>query len=260
MNTILYFSPTGNVKYLAERLSYHLDNSKTELLPLEFTSPASLKQVDQLIIMYSIHAFNPPRTVKRFVRGLPTGLYNNVSLISVGCAESWVNYAVTLKMRRILGKKGYRILVDKIVAMPLTFIMPFPEKLIKELIVSANKRIEQLAELIRNEEQLYRKVPIRSKLVNIIGKAESPMARLFGLELHAGKKCTSCGICVKKCPEKNIKYNKNNKPVFGLRCLMCLRCIYNCPEKTISPRISKFIPIKKGYSIGDYLDNTTKGE
>jgi hypothetical protein len=32
-----------------------------------------------------------------------------------------------------------------------------------------------------------------------------------------------------------------------------MRCIYNCPEEAISPRISKFIPIKKGYSLSKYI-------
>ena len=44
-------------------------------------------------------------------------------------------------------------------------------------------------------------------------------------------------------------YLTGGKPKFGFKCLMCMRCIYNCPEKAISPRFSKFIPIRKGYSL-----------
>lgn len=87
-----------------------------------------------------------------------------------------------------------------------------------------------------------------------MGKGESPAARLFGLELHANKSCTSCGTCWSNCPENNIKEKDNGLPGFGFSCSMCMRCIYSCPEKAISPRISKFIPIKNGYTLSKYIN------
>lgn len=256
MNTILYFSPTGNVKYIAEKLSFHLDTGNTELLPLEFTKPENLKQNDQLIIMYSIHAFNPPRTVRRFVKKLPAALYNNISFISVGCAESWINEAASSGLRKTLEKKGYSILADEVMAMPLSFIMSFSEETIKKQLITANGKIKRIAASIITGKVSENSIPLKSKIVHVIGKAEGPAARGFGPDLYAGKECTSCGICVRNCPEKNIHFNKKNKPKFGTNCLMCMRCIYNCPEKAISPRISKFIPIKGGYSISNYLENS----
>jgi len=107
--------------------------------------------------------------------------------------------------------------------------------------------------LVEGKKTVYR-VKGKSRLLNFLGKAESFASRLFGLELHAGKKCNSCGTCWSNCPEKNIKRNSNGKPRFGFRCLMCMRCIYHCPQKAISPRFSKFIPIKKGYSFSQYLE------
>lgn len=252
MNTILYFSPTGNVRYIAKELSQHLD-SNTELFPLEFTDPETLIQKDQLVILFSIHAFNAPRTVKRFVKKIPEGLYKNVSLISVGCNDGLVNKAATWGLRKILEKKGCSILVDEIMAMPLSFIMSFPEELIRKQIAAANEKIKLIAESILKGKKSEVKIPIRSKLLYFIGKVEGPAARSFGLDLYAGKACTSCGICVKNCPEQNIHFNKKKKPRFGLKCLMCMRCIYICPEKAIKPRIFRFIPIKNGYSISDYL-------
>lgn len=251
MITILYFSPTGNVKYLAEKLSYNLGSENTSLLPLEFTNPEHLEPGVQLVIMYSIHAFNPPRTVRRFVNKIPEGLYKNISLISVGCAESWVNKAASSGLKKKLQEKGYSILVEEIMAMPLSFIMSFPEDLIKKQILTADNKIGEIANSVLSEDASDSIIPLKSKILHGLGKAEGPAARMFGIELHAGRDCTSCGICVKNCPEKNIRFNKKNKPKFGLSCLMCMRCIYNCPEKAISPRISKFIPIKEGFN-NDY--------
>jgi ferredoxin len=256
MKTILYFSPTGNARFLAVNLAASIGADRTELLALEFTEPEDLAKQEALIILYSVHAFNPPRTVRRFVKNIPAGLYEHVSIIGVGCIENWLNQAASTGLRKVLEKKGYAILLDEIIAMPLTFIMAFPDEAIQKTISAAGKRIEQLAIASNGQRAPGEKVLIRSKLAHFLGKAESPVARLFGLELHANKQCTSCGICVNNCPEKNIRFNAKDEPRFALKCLVCMRCIYNCPEQAIAPRFSKFMPIKDGYDLASHLDQS----
>ncbi len=137
--------------------------------------------------------------------------------------------------------------------MPLTFIMSFPEKVSLQLIEEAQNTINRLSNSINESVISENKVPFKSRIPNFFGKAEGGAARLFGLELYANKNCDSCSICWENCPENNITENKNHKPKFGFSCIMCMRCIYECPQKAISPRISKFIPIKKGYSLKNIL-------
>lgn len=117
MYSNIYFSPTGNALHLARKLADFLDYDPAKLLPLEFVDLKLLKPEKHLVLIYPVHGFNAPRTVKRFVK-------------------------------------------------------------------------------------------------------EVPASRLFGLELHANNACTSC-----------------------------VTCWNNCPEKAISPRFSKFIPIRKGYDL-----------
>jgi ferredoxin len=137
--------------------------------------------------------------------------------------------------------------------MPLTFIANSLHDLNLKLIVEAEGRIEELSNRIREKDVNDKKIVFKSKVVNFVGKIESPAARLFGLELYANKKCTSCGTCWNNCPQRNIKQKTNAKPGFGFNCIMCMRCIYNCPEQAIGPRFSKFIPIKGGYSLSRYI-------
>ena len=249
MYTIVYFSPTGNVLHLAERLAGLLGVDESEILPLEFTEPGNLKKNEQLVILFPVHAFNAPRTVKRFVKQLPSNLYKGVNLIAVGSSVSWLNEAVSSDLKKVLLKKEYKIIVDEIVAMPLTIIISFSDKLSHKLVAEAEEKIKDISVSIIEREKSVRKVKVKSHIANSLGKGESPAAKLFGRELHANSKCTSCGICWDNCPERNIKQGSDGRPKFGSSCLMCMRCIYNCPEHAISPRFSKFIPIKKGYSF-----------
>ena len=258
MYTLLYFSPTGNTLHLAKRLASNLDIEKEQFLPLEFTNPKDLQQKDNLILMFSIHGFNAPRTVKRFVKNMPEGLYKNVHIIAVGCNTLWSNDAVSLDIKKILKAKKYEVGIDEVLAMPLTFVMSFPEDAGKKSVSESENRIEEISTMISENNSTNRKVKFKSKFITFIGKAEDPAARLFGLELHATKNCNSCKICWTRCPENNIKPNKNNIPKFGLKCEMCMRCITECPQKAITPYISKFMLIKNGYSLDNYLNSNEK--
>ena len=253
MHTIVYFSPTGNALYLAELLAHHLGMDENKILPLEFIVPNQLTTNEHLILLYPIHGFNAPRIVKHFVKSLPPKLYNDVSLIGVGCTTSWLNDAASSDLRKLFSAKGYPIILDKILAMPLTFIMAFPDGISRKLIAESEMKIKDISTALIPGTKAIVKVEFKSQLLTFIGKLEQFASRLFGLELHANNNCISCGTCWSNCPGNNIKCNKNGKPKFGFNCLMCMRCIYNCPQKAISPRFSKFIPIRKGYSITQYL-------
>lgn len=248
MYKILYFSPTGNTKKLANHLSKALDQCAVHRL--EESNPHDFKGTEHLVVLYPIHGFNPPRTVKRFVKKIKYTI-PKVSLIAVGCARAKINDSVSQGLKRHFRKQASEIILDEVVDMPLTLVIDFKAEMKKEVIEKTMNDMLTYASLIKSNTISKRKISLTSRILNTIGKLESPAARLFGLELHAKKSCTSCGICVKNCPEENIKFNKKMHPKFKFSCSMCLRCIYDCPEQSITPYISKFIPIKGGYKLED---------
>jgi len=258
MFTIVQFSPTGNAAYLANLLSKYLPSSR--VYALEHTLPASLEESQHLIIMYAIHAFNAPKIVQRFVSALPENKFKKISLIGVGCNDIWLNDSASTVIKKMLTDKSYKIVVDEVIAMPLTFILSFPEDIIKAQLENANVLIQTLANNIINDVVSRKEIALKSKVISKMGKIEPGAARLFGLELHAKKSCNKCGLCVRECPENNIRIDEKNKIRFGFKCMMCMRCIYNCPQKSITPRVSKFIPIKNGYSIERYMTNDFTGD
>ena len=108
MFNIVYFSPTGNTKYLAQRLHNQLGHST--LLNLDNLRKNEITIHDHLILMYPIHGFNPPRTVKRWIKKLNMDSIKEVSLIAVGCNKVWVNDAVSIDLRRLFEKNKIRAL------------------------------------------------------------------------------------------------------------------------------------------------------
>jgi ferredoxin len=242
--------------HLARLLAQHLGLNQASILPLEFTDPNQLTSDEHLVLLYPIHGFNAPRTVKRFVKNLPSGRYGDVSLIGVGCTNNWVNQAVSADLRKLLAAKGYPVILDEILGMPLTFVMAFPDAVARKSIADSEQRVKEISKQLLDgtkSDGSETVIEFKSRLLNFVGKIEPLASRMFGPELHANSQCNSCGICWKNCPSGNIKSNAKGLPKFGFSCLMCMRCIYNCPTKAISPRFSKFLPIKNGYSLKQYL-------
>jgi ferredoxin len=234
-------------------LADRLDPPGVKLLALESIEADQPPGGEHLVLLYPIHAFNAPRNVKRFVWRLPPGLYRTVSMIGVGCTTGWVNGDASSDLRRLFNRKGYPIVLDEILAMPLTIFMSFPDELAREVVAEAEKRIADLSTALVEGRTSTVRVRGRSRVLSFFGRAEQFASRLFGLELHAGDACDSCSICWENCPEENIRRHSDGKPRFGFDCLMCMRCIYNCPQQAISPRFSRFLPIKNGYSLSRYL-------
>ncbi|MGL4337085.1 MAG: flavodoxin family protein, partial [Turicibacter sp.] len=63
MNTIAYFSYTGNTKFLANKLQRHLGESSVQVFNLAFDEIGTLKGGEYLVVMFAIHAFNCPQQV-----------------------------------------------------------------------------------------------------------------------------------------------------------------------------------------------------
>jgi ferredoxin len=203
---------------------------------------------DDLVIMYSIHAFSAPKIVIDFVKNLKQ-TNGTASIIAVGCNEAWLNDGSSSKIVKILTEKGYQIKHNAVIAMPLSFVKRFPAELSIKLVRDGTRKIEEIAKDLEYVEQ--KEIAFKSKAITVVGALEKQAAKVFGLELHANKSCTSCSVCWTSCPAGNIK-EKNGKPKFGFKCTMCMKCIYDCPENSISPYISKFLPLKNGYNVEDY--------
>ena len=47
------------------------------------------------------------------------------------------------------------------------------------------------------------------------------------------KTCSSCGLCAKQCPTKDIAMIAGNPVWQNKNCTGCLRCYHNCPKRAI---------------------------
>lgn len=245
MYSIITFSPTGNSRYIANKIKNALS---IEEKVLELEKIETLPTNEHLILVSTIRAFDFPKVVLDFLKtNIQHNHFKYVSIIGVGCNTEWVNSASSLRAGKILSNKNLEIVVDTTVAMPLNFITEFPQEVKENLLKQADIDVNSIVNDIKNITKTDRKVSFKSKSISKINIIEHNAAKLFGVELYANKDCVKCNKCVSDCPTKNI-YFKNDKLKFKFKCMLCMRCVYECPKDALKPRFSKFVLIKNGYT------------
>ena len=69
---------------------------------------------------------------------------------------------------------------------------------------------------------------------------EQLMTRTFRVN---AKSCNACGMCMKLCPNLNIKKDENGRPKWGRHCLGCATCQMKCPKEAITSMLSMLGPM-----------------
>jgi ferredoxin len=241
----LYFSGTGNTKYLAELFSGKMG---AECISIEADVDFShaILAHDTLAFCYPIYNSRVPRIMRAFVHKHMTELRGKKVVILVtqmlfsgdgarvftdlfepGAIE--VIYAEHFNMQQNMGN------------IPL---LPTPtEKSRRKFIAKTQAKMNVVCENINAGKVKKRGFCAGSKLLGLIqglpwqeNTSEIEPARLEkkmtdGLRIH--EDCNSCGVCVKICPMKNL-VNANGKIQHQNNCTVCYRCVNRCPKKAIT--------------------------
>lgn len=103
----------------------------------------------------------------------------------------------------------------------------------------------EIAACLRSAE--YRK-PAYDGPTHVVYRVErSLINRLFVRQMYSRMfsvdrgKCTSCGLCAKLCPTRNISEDKNGRPVWGRECILCFYCEMKCPKDAINSPMTWFL-------------------
>ena len=227
---IVYFSATGNSKYVAERIAKALNDNA---LSIEQQGPAaSLGQGEVLGIVAPTYWWGLPPIVREWLEKL--------TLSGGGYTFLVATYGTTpgfcgKDARRILTRNGIRLDAAFGVKMPDTWTPIFdlsdPDK-----VASQNDAAEAYIDAV------IQKVLSRSKG----NQTEHRMPYLTHLLtrplLNAERKtknfyvedtCVGCGLCAKRCPMQAIEI-MDKRPVWVKnQCTLCLRCLHHCPKFAI---------------------------
>ena len=231
---VLYFSGTGNSKYIAKRIAEAIRENTVDLnMKIKENDTSPLQTGRDVIIVTPTYAWRIPKIVSEwidkteFIDGKRIWFVMNCGS-EIGNAAK---YNQELSRQLHLSYMGTAQIV-----MPENYIAMFgvPGKAeAKEIVAKAEpsiddviKDIQAKREFSKPRNNMYDK--IMSSAVNTIFYPMFVKANKF----MATDACISCGKCVQVCPLNNVQL-KNGKPAWGSNCTHCMACICYCPAEAI---------------------------
>lgn len=227
---IIYFSATGNCKYLATRLGEDLDQEIFSMVDLIRGERHEFK--DELIgIISPTYNWGLPSLVKEFLE--KTKISANY-LYFISTYGTTPGASDTMAKRAL---KPNRIDAFYSVKMADTWTPIFDlsteekiEKFTKNTEAEINKVIKRIE---RREENKKMSPRTPAFLVDLFAQPLYNSRTRLTSNFHVEETCIGCGLCEKKCPVDAIKL-KNNRPIWVKdKCVMCLGCLHRCPKFSI---------------------------
>lgn len=229
---VLYFSGTGNSRYVAERIAKisgdEIISINQRLKANDYKAVASEKP---FVFVGPVYAGRLPRVMEEYIRKVDFTGTKRVYFICTCAQTPWVTAEYVEKLCK---EKSFALLGFNSVVMPQGYIAgggTQPKEVNDKILEKAEPQIIKIAENIRNTQMLPKEQPgkaVMSKVLNPIMYAFMISAKSF----TATDKCTSCGKCAERCPLNNVKLI-NGRPVWGKECTHCMACIAGCPTEAV---------------------------
>lgn len=254
---ILYFSGTGNTKYVAELLSAELnDNNVVNILPMiKAGKPVTFDSASPFIICLPSYIMDIPLFVKDFLQNVTLKGNDSVYSVMTCGSESGISYNTIKEVVESKGKT-YKGNCDVILANNYVINTRFgstPDEEVLFRLKEAKLVVKRIALFVKHNHSFkIKKVKPTKKffiktVVSIYTSTSQP-STLF----NVSDKCIGCGKCASLCPVNKIHLDGNKHPVWEKSCMHCMSCIGNCPVEAIG--YGDITKSKTIYNVNKFLD------
>lgn len=250
----LYFTGTGNTKWVAEELQRQLDKDiKLDLKSIEMknNNPSEIAEIineyEIFGIFYPIYGSGMPKIVREFMKELVDKYASvsetkikafsitSVALFSGDGALMPKEYFTSMNMEFIW---AYNVRMPSNIGMGLPGLrIPKKEKLDEYLRLYQKKakiKIEKIARNIIDRNKELKGTGVFNVLGGKLQRVDESGMDKFDVKINHAL-CVKCGICISLCPMDNLSFREEKEGLLETHsnCTLCLRCIHNCPQHAI---------------------------
>ena len=234
---ILYFSATGNTRFIARQLATLLDDEALDLLDrIKRGDCSPIHSEKPFVICSPTYVCEMPRFFADYLRKTP--LVGSTEAYFIFTSGGYAGISGVLA-KHLMRKKGLRYMGCAELTMPRNYIANdhYPELETAEIerrIRTSAEAIPSIASAIKSGEHLKsRHVWLFEVLITLPFNPVWCHVRQGVGGFHATDKCVGCGKCARLCPLNRIEI-QDGKPVWiGKSCSHCMSCIQNCPAEAI---------------------------
>ena len=229
---ILYFSATGNCKYVAKRIAGAIGDTACSIEGL--SAEVTLREGEILGLVTPTYAWELPLIVREYLENMQISGNANPYTFVVATYGTMPG-AACADAAHILKKKGIKVSARFCVKMPDTwtpwFDLSDPAK-VHERNEKAEGEINSVITAITarktgNRMRLFAPYPVRF-FTDSWYRSQRKTKNFF-----VEDSCIGCNLCAAQCPASAIRL-ENGKPVWQKeQCYLCLRCLHSCPKFAI---------------------------
>ena len=231
---ILYFSGTGNSKYVAKRIADALGDEIVNLNDrIKASNISPVETGERLNIVTPTYAWRIPRIVRDWLlktelRGAKRAWFVMTCGSEIGNADKY--------NRDLCAEKNLTCMGTAQIVMPENYIAMFSAPQADEackIVAKAEPSIERAIAAIQSNQPF---APTRNNLYDrfMSGPVNPVFYKCFvkADAFTVSDACIGCGQCAKRCPMNTVAI-KNGTPVWGKNCTHCMACICYCPTSAI---------------------------
>ena len=229
---ILYFSGTGNCKYVAERIASEVGDTAVSVEDSD--GKIALKKGEIFGTVFPTHFWEVPAIMREFLEKASITAKGENYVFAIATYGTTPGCSGT-DAKKLLRKKGIDLSAAFSLKMPDNWTPMFDlsnSEMVRRQNEEADKNLAVLIENIKARGKGNRATPKAPYFARIISDKLYLKARRTS-NFYVEDTCVGCGLCAKQCPVHAIEI-QNEKPVWiKEHCTLCLRCLHLCPKFSI---------------------------
>lgn len=228
----LYFSATGNSKYIAELFSKQMyANCHSIEENLDFNNLIGAEE--SIAFCYPIYFSRVPRIMREFVGRYIESLKGKKLIIF--CTQQILSGDGARAFAALFPHGYVEVVYAEHFFMPSNiFPVATDMKKIANSFARSERKMRIVCRNINNEITKKRGFNIVSRALGLIqAPLALPIERKANNSVKIADSCSNCGVCVSICPMKNLS-RENGGITHNHNCTVCYRCVNKCPQKAIT--------------------------